>query len=68
MTLHFNSHAEQYVAAAIEINGTASRKDFDIPGIIAHLEHLTGTTNPEAVEPSVFWETVARHAIDPQEG
>lgn len=68
MTHSCNSSAELRIVKAIEANGTASRDDFDIPGIVAHLRHLTGTTNLEAVEPSVFWETVARHAIDPQEG
>lgn len=67
MTLHTSTTAYDFIAAAIEANGTATRKDFDIQGIIAYLEHLTGTPNPEAVEPSVFWEIVARHAVDPKE-
>lgn len=57
--------ATEYVARAIEANGTdvASRGDFDITAIVDELYIMAGGSwDVSRVDDDVFWQTVERHA------
>ncbi|MGV9834383.1 hypothetical protein ACWDUL_09340 [Nocardia niigatensis] len=51
---HTLESATAYVIAALEAKGTASREDFDVPGIVS-TTHNTQTWDFRAVDRRRFW-------------
>ncbi|MGW4245987.1 hypothetical protein [Nocardia sp. NPDC004722] len=47
--------AVAYVIAALEAKGTATRDDFDVPGIVAASHAITEDWDFAAMERSLFW-------------
>ncbi|MVU81374.1 hypothetical protein GPX89_29540 [Nocardia sp. ET3-3] len=52
---HTVETATAYVIAALEAKGTASREDFDIPGIVTTTHGLTQTWDFHAIDRQRFW-------------
>ncbi|MGW4248457.1 hypothetical protein [Nocardia sp. NPDC004722] len=52
---HTVETATAYVIAALEAKGTATREDFDIPGIVTTTHSLTQTWDFQALDRRRFW-------------
>ncbi|MEC3952594.1 hypothetical protein VMT65_06080 [Nocardia sp. CDC153] len=52
---HTVETATAYVIAALEAKGTATREDFDVPGIVTTTHGLTQTWDFRAVDTRRFW-------------
>ncbi|MFD6157778.1 hypothetical protein ACFWF7_30745 [Nocardia sp. NPDC060256] len=52
--------ATAYVIEALEAKGTATRYDFDVPGIVAESHAIANGWDFRAIEDTTFWGTVAR--------
>ncbi|ONM49219.1 hypothetical protein [Nocardia donostiensis] len=52
--------ATDYVIAALEAKGTATRHDFDIPAIVAETHAVADTWDFRSVESDTFWQIAAR--------
>lgn len=53
--------AVAYVIAALEAKGTATRDDFDVPGIVAASHAITEGWDFADMQPSMFWSIAASH-------
>ncbi|GAB2509301.1 hypothetical protein [Nocardia heshunensis] len=58
---HTVETATAYVIAALEAKGTATREDFDIPGIVTTTHSLTQTWDFQALDPRRFWGIAASY-------
>ncbi|WP_306359733.1 hypothetical protein [Nocardia sp. CC227C] len=58
---HTMESATAYVITALEAKGTATREDFDVPGIVATTHALTDSWDFEAVHDRTFWHIAAVH-------
>ncbi|MFE3192570.1 hypothetical protein ACFXHA_26420 [Nocardia sp. NPDC059240] len=52
---HTVETATAYVIAALEAKGTATREDFDIPGIVTTTHSLTQTWDFHVLDRRRFW-------------
>lgn len=52
--------ATEYVIEVLEAKGTATRDDFDVPGIVAESHAIANGWDFRAIEDATFWGIVAR--------
>ncbi|QDP80003.1 Uncharacterised protein [Nocardia otitidiscaviarum] len=58
---HTRESAVAYVITALEAKGTATRDDFDVPGLVATSRAIAGSWDLEGMPPSLFWTLAASH-------
>ena len=58
---HTSESATAYVIAALEAKGTATREDFDVPGIVAASHALAESWDLGTLERTTFWSIAATH-------
>jgi hypothetical protein len=58
---HTNESATAYVIAALEAKGTATRDDFDVPGIVAASHAIAESWDLGSLERTTFWSIAATH-------
>ncbi|MBL1079277.1 hypothetical protein JK358_33210 [Nocardia sp. 2] len=58
---HSRECAEAYVIAALEAKGTATREDFDVPGIVDVSHAITEGWDFEVMERNLFWGIAASY-------
>ncbi|QLY33115.1 hypothetical protein [Nocardia huaxiensis] len=56
---HTVETATAYVITELEAKGTATRFDFDVPGIVSATHNLTETWDFHAVDRTRFWNIAA---------
>ncbi|QIS07709.1 hypothetical protein F5X71_26670 [Nocardia brasiliensis] len=58
--LNSQESATAYVIEALEAKGTATRYDFDVPGIVAESHAVANSWDFRGIEDATFWAIVAR--------
>ncbi|MEV6065877.1 hypothetical protein AB0L82_04920 [Nocardia sp. NPDC052001] len=58
---HSRERATAYVIEALEAKGTATRDDFDVPGIVATSHAITEGWDFSEMERSLFWNIAASY-------
>ncbi|GAB2634204.1 hypothetical protein ACWDYH_34280 [Nocardia goodfellowii] len=58
---HSHESAIAYVITALEAKGTATREDFDVPGIVATSRAIVETWDLGAMDRAMFWNIAASH-------
>ncbi|WP_194814139.1 hypothetical protein [Nocardia sp. XZ_19_385] len=58
---HSHETAIAYVITALEAKGTATREDFDVPGIVATSRAIVETWDFGVMDRTMFWNIAATH-------
>jgi hypothetical protein len=58
---HTSESATAYVIAALEAKGTATREDFDVPGIVAASHAIAESWDLGSLERTTFWSIAASY-------
>lgn len=58
---HTSESATAYVIAALEAKGTATRDDFDVPGIVAASRAVADCWDFGVLERTTFWSIAATY-------
>ncbi|MEU8898215.1 hypothetical protein [Nocardia sp. NPDC048505] len=58
---HSHESALAFVITALEAKGTATREDFDVPGIVATSQAIVESWDLGVMDRGLFWNIAASH-------